>query len=69
MTRCSEQGIRLNNEMRKNEIRFLGHKIPKDGLKPDTDKVNAIVNMKPPNDVAEIQRLASMLNYIAKFLR
>ena len=72
MTRCSERGIRLNNEkteMRKNEIRFLGHRISKDGLKPDPDKVKAIVNMKPLSDVAEIQRLAGMVNYLAKFLR
>ena len=72
MTRCSERGIRLNNEkteMRKNEIRFLGHRISKDGLKPDPDKVKAIVNMKPPSDVTEIQRLAGMVNYLAKFLR
>ena len=72
MTRCSERGIRLNNEkteMRKNEIRFLGHRISKDGLKPDPDKVKAIVNMKPPSDVAEIQRLAGMVNYLAQFLR
>ena len=72
MTRCSEQGIRLNNEkteMRKNEIRFLGHRISKDGLKPDPDKVKAIVSMEPPSDVAEILRLAGMVNYLAKFLR
>ena len=34
MTRCSERGVRLNNErteMRKNEIQFLGHKISKTG--------------------------------------
>ena len=72
MTRCSERGIRLNNEqteMRKNEIRFLGDRISKDGLKPDPDKVKAIVNMKPPSDVAQIQRLAGMVNYLAKLLR
>ena len=72
MTRCSERGISLNNEkteMSKNEIRFLGHMISKDGLKTDPDKVKAIVNMKPPSDVAEIQRLAGMVNYLAKCLR
>ena len=72
MTRCSEQRIRLNNEktyMIENEIRFIGHTVSKDGFKPDPDKVKAIVNMKPPSDVAETQRLAGMVNSIAKFLR
>ena len=55
--------------MRMNEIRFLGHRISKDWLKPDPDKVKAIVNMKPPSDVPEIQRLAGMVNYLAKFMR
>ena len=31
--------------------------------------MKAIVNMKPPSDVAEIQRLAGMVNYLATFLR
>ena len=55
--------------MRMNEIRFLGHRISEDGLKPDPDKVKTIVNMKPPSDVPEIQRLAGMVNYLAKCMR
>ena len=31
--------------------------------------MKAIVNMKPPSDVVEIQRLAGMVNYLAKFPR
>ena len=55
--------------MRMNDIRFLGHRISKDGLKPAPDKMKAIVNMKPPSDVPEIQRLAGMVNYLEKFVR
>ena len=71
LNRCSERGIRLNKaktKLRKSEITFLGHKITSHGLMPDPLKVEAIVNMDPPTDVAGIQRLAGMVNYLAKFL-
>ena len=35
---------------------------------PDPVKVEAILNMDPPTDVAGIQRLAGMVNYLGKFL-
>ena len=71
LERCRKQGIKLNackTDSRKSEISFLGHKISKNGLKPDPDKVASIVNMKPPQNVVEIQRLAGMVNYLARFL-
>ena len=40
----------------------------KDGLKPDPMKKEAIVKMKHPTNVGEVQRLAGMVNCLAKFL-
>ena len=40
----------------------------KDGLKPDPMKMEAIVKMKHPTNVVEVQRLAGMVNCLAKFL-
>ena len=71
LERCRKKGIKLNackTDLRKSEISFLGHKVSKHGLKPDPDKVASIVNMKPPQNVVEIQRLAGMVNYLARFL-
>ena len=71
LKRCREKGIKLNKskaKLRKSEITFLGHKVSCNGLMPDPMKVEAILNMDPPTDVAGIQRLAGMVNYLGKFL-
>ena len=38
-----------------------GHRLTKEGLKPDPAKLRAIMNMKKPDDVAAIQRLMGMV--------
>ena len=69
--RCPQQGIRLNGEktvFRQTEVTFLGYKIGKEGLKADPAKVEAVMKMKPPTNVTEIQRLTGMVNYLSRFL-
>ena len=71
LERCRQQGIRLNGEktvFRQTEVTFLGHKIGKEGLKADPAKVEAVMKMKPPTNVTEIQRLTGMVNYLSRFL-
>lgn len=49
--------MRLNKEkteLRKSEITFLGHKISKDGLEVDPQKVAAVVQMMAPTNVTEV---------------
>ena len=33
-------------------MQFIGHRLTKEGLKPDPANVKAILSMKKPNDVA-----------------
>ena len=69
LKRCREKGIKLNKsttKLRKSKITFLGHKVSCNGLMPDPVKVEAILNMDPPTDVAGIQRLAGMVNYLGE---
>ena len=71
LIRCRDKGIRLNKkktELRKSEINFLGYKITSEGLKADPNKIKAIVDMKAPRDVKEVQRFNGMVNYLARFL-
>ena len=71
LIRCRNKGIRLNKkktELRKSEINFLGHKITPEGLKADPNKIKAIVEMKAPSNVKEVQRFNGMVNYLARFL-
>ena len=71
LERCRKVGIRLNKEkadLRKSEITFLGHKITKDGLKIDPEKLEAVKEMPKPQDVEGVRRLCGFVNYLAKFL-
>ena len=49
-------------------MQFIGHRLTKEGLKPDPAKVKAILSMKKPDDVAAVQRLMGMVKYLSKFL-
>ena len=71
LDRCRKVGIRLNKEkadLRKSEITFLGHKITKDGLMIDPEKLEAVKEMPKPQDVEGVRRLCGFVNYLAKFL-
>jgi len=50
------------------DVQFIGHCLTKDGLKPDPAKVQAILKMKKPDDLASVQRLIGMVKYLSKFL-
>ena len=39
-----------------------------EGLKPDPDKISAIVSMTRPIDKQEMRRYLGMMNYLARFL-
>ena len=64
-------GLKLNKakcELRKEELGFFGHRVGKDGIKPDPEKVRAIIELSPPSNVSELRRLLGMVNYLGKFL-
>jgi len=50
------------------EISYIGHVLSKDGLKPDSEKVRAILEMPEPQDKLVLQRFLGMLQYLAKFI-
>jgi transposase InsO family protein len=50
------------------QIKYLGYILGKDGLKPDLDKVSAVVNYKTPTTKKEVRRLMGMANYYRRFI-
>ncbi len=63
-------GIKLNLSkchIGQKEIKFLGHIVSKEGLKPDPGNVEAI-NMKPPNNVKETRRFLGMAGFYRKHI-
>ena len=63
--------LRLKKEksqLRQTEIEFLGHIISGDGVKPDPGKVEALMNMPDPKNVAELQRLLGLVNFLGRYV-
>lgn len=56
-----------NCKFRQDRIRFLGHVIDKEGVRPDPEKVASIVNFPQPN-ITELKRFLGMANYLAKYV-
>ena len=57
MDRCREGNIKLNKKkfiFKCDGVQFIGHRLTKEGLKPDPAKLRAILNMKKPDDVAAV---------------
>ena len=71
MRRCQQKGIKLNAEKLEyecKEVPFHGHLLTTAGLKPDPEKVRAIVEMPRQKERHDILRLNGMVNYLSRFL-
>ena len=47
---------------------YIGHILTSDGVQADPSKIQAILSMNPPTDVAGVRRILGTVNYLAKFL-
>ncbi|XP_061190306.1 uncharacterized protein LOC133198195 [Saccostrea echinata] len=71
MDRCRERGLVLNKDklrLRQKEVRFIGHLVTSEGLKPDPEKVKAVKEIPNPENVAGVRRFLGFVNYLSKFL-
>ena len=71
LQRCEEWNLKLNDaklKLRQREVPFIGHVATAEGLCVDPSKVQAIQDMPPPQDVAAVQRLLGLAQYLSKFL-
>ena len=71
LQRCTERGLMLNPDkikLRMQKVPFIGHVATDKGLCVDPHKVKAIADMPPSTDVAAVQRLLGLTQYLSKFL-
>ena len=47
---------------------FLGHVISVEGVSVDPQKIEAMVNWKPPNNVSEVRSFLGLAGYYRKFV-
>ena len=70
-TRCKEWNLKLNRDnvqRAQTNVRFMGHQLTPEGLKPDPAKVEAITAMPEPDNVTALKRFLGMVNYLSKFM-
>ena len=69
--KCQEKGIKLNRkklEYKCKEVSFHGYLLTAKGLKPDLQKVRAIVKMPHPEKPEDVSCLNGMVSYLSHFL-
>ena len=71
LNKAREYNLKLSPskcEFRKSEITYVGHTVSSEGLKPDSDKLRAVEQMKAPTNMKELQTFLGFVQYLAKFL-
>ena len=66
------QTARMNNlslnpdkiQFKSTDCKFFRHRLTPEGLKPDPEKVKAIVDMKPLQSIQTLQSFSGMVNYL-----
>ena len=62
--------MKLNKEkfhLKYSEVSFIGQVIPRNGLKSDLKKVEAIIKMERPADVPAVQRFIGLVKYLSSY--
>lgn len=71
LERTQKAGITLNMdkcELTRHTVRFLGHVISADGVRPDPEKTRAVQDMEAPKNVSELRSFLGMVNQLGRFL-
>ena len=70
LQRLSELGMTLNSRkcmFSQSSVKFLGHVIDSQGIRPDPSKVSAIEHFSTPTNVSDVRRFLGMINQLSKF--
>ncbi|GFS26157.1 polyprotein [Elysia marginata] len=67
----SDKGLKINKDkcqFMMSEINFLGHRLSRDGLKPQYEKVKTIKEAPKPENEQELKAFLGLINYFRKFI-
>ncbi|XP_061135154.1 polyadenylate-binding protein-interacting protein 1 isoform X4 [Syngnathus typhle] len=71
LNKLQAAGVTLNMdkcELSTQQVKFLGHILSAEGVRPDPDKIRAVIAMKEPSNVSEVRSFLGMVNQLGKFI-
>lgn len=71
LEKCRLWNLKLNRakvKWHQSSVKFMGHLLTSQGLMPDPEKIQAILQMPEPEDVTSLKRFLGMVTYLAKFM-
>ena len=71
MLRAREAKVKFNPaklQYKVSEVKYMGNIVSESGLKPDVEKVRAIIQMPLPQNREELRRFLGMVNYFSQFI-
>lgn len=71
LTRLHKAGITINRSkcvFAVPEVRYLGHIINKDGIRPEPERIEAINKFKTPESKKEVMQFLGMINFVSRFI-
>ena len=72
LSRLGLHGLKLaaaKCELFRSEVKYLGHVVGRNGIRPLTSNVDAIVNFPQPKSVKQVKSFNGMVNFYKRFIR
>jgi len=72
LKRTRDVNLKFNSKklnLRKPEVKYMGHVLSSEGLKPDPNKATAVSEMPKPTSKQQALSLLGFVNFLAKFLQ
>ncbi|PAA63097.1 hypothetical protein BOX15_Mlig014814g1 [Macrostomum lignano] len=70
--RLRAAGLKLNKDksvFAHRSVKYLGHIVSREGIRPDPDKVEALAKIQSPSSAEEVRRFIGMLCFYRRFIR
>ena len=71
LDRSKEYNLKLNRgkcEIKRTEVKYEGHLLTAEGVKPDPEKIRAVETMKKPDNKQELLTFLGFIQYLGKFM-